>query len=293
MSSPRVETISVGDWQVVAIEERRFGMDGGSMFGVVPRLLWSRKITPDEENRVPMRANIFLVRTGDANVLLDSGLGNCLAPMDRKIYAPLGESTLEDSLAALGLSVDEITHVILTHLHTDHSNGVFAGHPDRPDLRFPRAQHFVQSDEWDDAMHPDERSAPVYHIERFTRLMDSGRLTLLQGDQQVMHGISVAKTGGHTRGHQGVRVTSADDRFFYYADIVPTRFHLKEPWVSALDLYPVDTMKAKRALLSECCDTDTVLGICHDTEVMMARIVRHEKRMDAAPVDSVPVPVVR
>lgn len=284
-----METIRLGDWTITAFEESRFAMDGGAMFGVVPRIIWKKLLPPDSENRVPMRANVFVVRAGDANLILDAGLGDVLSDMDRKIYAPSGPSRTTAALTTLGLTSDDITHVVLTHLHTDHANGVFVGDPDHLTLRFPKAEHFVQRDEWDDAMHPTDRTAVVYHPERFAYLADVGSLHLLDGDDEIIPGVTVVKTGGHTRGHQGVRVTQAGETFLFYADVLPTRFHLKGPYVSALDLYPMDTMKVKREVLAECCDQPIIIGFCHDISVLMGRIVQKEKWMDVVAVDSVPV----
>ncbi|MBI3872958.1 MAG: MBL fold metallo-hydrolase [candidate division Zixibacteria bacterium] len=286
-----IQSIRLGSWEVIGLVESEFALDGGIMFGVVPRIMWQKLLPPDEENRVPMEANVFLVRTGTANVLLDAGLGDALSAFDRKMYAPKGSSRLEESLGLIGLRAEDITHVIFSHLHTDHANGAFRGDPDRPTLQFPRAQFYVQSDEWEDATHPDERTRAVYVEPRLQLLGESGRLHLLSGDTEVFPGIAVAKTGGHSVGHQGIRVTAAGERFFYYGDVIPSRFHLKGPWVAAIDLFPRETMKAKRALLQECCDTPTVIGFDHDVTVMFGRIVRNEKWMDVIPVDTAPVPV--
>lgn len=289
-AGPRIQTIRLGDWEVGGFIERRFALDGGTMFGVVPRMMWQKLIVPDDDNRVPMQANLFLIKTGTAVVLLDTGLGDSLSNFDTRLYDPRGPSHIHESILALGVHPAEVTHLIFTHLHTDHSNGAFVGNPDKPSLRFPNAEYFVQRDEWEDATHPDERTGAVYIQHRLHLLEESGRLHLLDGDTDIIPGIHVVKTGGHTRGHQGIRVTRAGERFFYYADIIPSRFHLKGPYVAAVDLFPMDTMKAKKKLLAEALDDRTTIGFDHDTEVMFGRLVKKEKWIDVAPIDGVPVP---
>jgi len=284
-----IQTFRLGDWEVAGFVESRFALDGGSMFGVVPKLMWSKLIAPDDENRVPMQTNLFVIKAGEYNILLDTGLGDALSEFDRKVYAPRGPSKMNESLAAIGTPPESITHVVFTHLHTDHSNGAFAGDPDKPVLRFPNAQHYVQKQEWEDAMTPNDRTDAVYLRHRLNVLKESGTLNLLDGDQEILPGIVVKRTGGHTRGHQGIEATSAGDRFVYYADIIPTRFHLKGPYVAAVDLFPLDTMKFKRGFLERCCDTKTVVGFDHDVEVMFGRIVHKKKWMDVVPIDVVGV----
>ena len=286
---PLIRSIRLGDWEVIGFVESDFALDGGSMFGVVPRLMWQKLLPPDDQNRVPMRTNLFLVKAGDANVLIDTGLGDALSDFDRRVYAPRGPSRLDSALVAIGVGREDVTHVVFSHLHTDHSNGAVTGDPGHPTLRFPNAHYYVQLDEWDDAMHPNERTGAVYLHHRLQPLADSGRLHLLDGNAQVMPGVTVIKTGGHTRGHQAVLVTSAGARFLYYADIIPTRFHLKGPYVAAVDLFPLETMAVKRALLADCCGTPTVIGFDHDLAIMFGRIIPREKWMDVVPVDAAPV----
>ncbi len=284
-AGPRIQTIRLGDWEIGGFVERRFALDGGTMFGVVPRMMWEKLIVPDADNRVPMQANLFLIKTGSAVVLLDTGLGDALSKFDTRLYDPRGESYLNSSLLALGVHPSEVTHVIFTHLHTDHSNGAFVGNPDSPELRFRNAEYFTQRDEWEDATHPDERTSAVYIQHRLQLLEESGNLHLLDGDIDILPGIRVQKTGGHTRGHQGIRVTRGGDRFFYFADIFPSRFHLRTPYVPAVDVLPMDSMKIKRVLLVEALDDRTTIGFDHDTEVLFGRLVQKEKWIDVAPIE--------
>ena len=280
-----IQKLRLGAWEVFGFVETEFALDGGTMFGVIPKMMWQKLITPDDENRVPMETNLFVVKTGRENILLDTGLGDVLSDFDLRIYAPRGPSRLNASLAAIGAPPESITHVIFTHLHTDHSNGAMAGTPEHPSLRFPNAGYYVQADEWEDAMTPSERTDAVYLRPRLQLLADSGRLNLLHGDTEILAGVRTRKTGGHTRGHQGVEVISEGHRFGYYADIFPSRFHLKGPYVAAVDLFPLDTMKIKRALLPELFSTQTVIGFDHEVQVMFGRLIQVKKWMDVEPVE--------
>lgn len=286
-----LQTIRIGQWTIAGFVESEFALDGGSMFGVIPRMMWQKLIPPDAENRVAMVANVFVVDTGDRRIVLDTGLGDSLSEFDRKVYAPKGPSRMDAALRANGTPPDSITDVILTHLHTDHSNGAFVGDPDAPGLRFPNATHHVQKQEWEDAMTPNERTDAVYIRHRLQRIADSGNLRVFDGEAVITPGVSVQRTGGHTRGHQTVEVRAGDERFVYFADLVPTRFHLKGPWVAAVDLFPLDTMKAKRALLADCCDTKTIIGFDHDAGVIFGRLVQKQKWMDVVPVDVATKPI--
>ena len=286
----RIQKLHLGALDVFGFVETEFALDGGSMFGVIPKMMWQKLITPDEENRVPMETNLFVVKTGRENILLDTGLGDVLSDFDRKLYAPRGPSRLHESLLAIGAPPESITHVVFTHLHTDHSNGAMAGNPEQPALRFPKAQYYVQADEWEDAMTPSERTDAVYLRPRLQLLADSGRLHLLSGDTEILPGVHAKKTGGHTRGHQGVEIVSEGHRFAYYADIFPSRFHLKGPYVAAVDLFPLDTMKVKRALLTDLFNPQTVIGFDHDVQVMFGRLVQVKKWMDVEPAEVEGIP---
>lgn len=288
-SGPHIQTIQLGDWEIGGFVERRFGLDGGWMFGVIPRVMWQKLMPPDSENRIPMQANLALIKTGTTTVLLDAGLGDTMSEMDIRIYDPRGPSHMDKSLNALGVPPDMIMHVIFTHLHTDHANGAFVGSADSPRLRFPNAQYYAQRDEWEDAFHPDERSKAVYIPSRLSLLEKSGRLHLLDGDTDILPGISVAKTGGHTRGHQGIRVTNGGHHFFYYADIIPSHFHLKTPYVAAVDQYPLDTIRAKKALLADALAKNAVIEFDHDSEIMFGSLVQKEKWIDIVPVEGMSV----
>jgi glyoxylase-like metal-dependent hydrolase (beta-lactamase superfamily II) len=280
-----VQTVKIGDFTVGGFIEQKFRLDGGTMFGVIPRVMWEKLAPPDDKNLVAMQTNLFLVTAPDGNkILLDAGLGDALSDFDRKMYSVNGPSNMVSGLAELGTAPEDITYVILTHLHTDHANGIYTGDPDKPGLMFSRARHVIQRDEWDDAMHPNERTAAVYYPNRLAALEQSGLLQLVAGDAEIIPGVTVRQTGGHTRGHQGVTVQSGGETFVYYADIFPSRFHVKTPFVASVDTFPLDTMQYKKKLLAFCQQSNAVIGFDHETEFLMGRLVEGKKWLDVSPV---------
>jgi len=279
------QKVTIGDFTVGGFVERAFRLDGGTMFGVIPRIMWQKLVPPDDKNMVAMQTNLFLVTTPDGkNILLDAGLGDALSDFDRKMYSVNGDSNMVAGLAGLGVSPEEVDVVILTHLHTDHSNGIYTGDPENPALRFPNAQYVIQRDEWDDAAHPNERTAAVYYPNRLAVLEKTGRIQLVAGDAEIVPGVSVEQTGGHTRGHQGVTVQSRGETFIYYADIFPSRFHVRAPFIPSVDTFPLDTLRFKKKLLAFCRQSNAVIGFDHETGFLMGRLIEGEKWLDVSPV---------
>ncbi len=271
--------MKVGSFEIHPLVERRFRLDGGTMFGVVPRKIWGRLIPPDENNLVPMETNLFVIRTGKNNILCDTGFGDCLSPQEEKIYAVSGETNIESGLTALGLTPDDIDVVFLTHLHTDHAGGAVKEVDGKIVARFPNARHIVQKVEWEDAMHPNERTSAVYIPERLAALDESGRLELIDGDVEILPGIKAIRTGGHTPGHQAIEAYSEDSGAVYYADIVPSSFHVRVPYVASVDLFPLDTMTVKRDLVKRLLADNLAIAFDHDTEIKIGRLAEQDGKV--------------
>jgi glyoxylase-like metal-dependent hydrolase (beta-lactamase superfamily II) len=261
-----------GQFEIIPFVEQSFKLDGGSMYGVVPKKIWSKFAPADENNMVAMDTNIFLLRAGEKNILLDTGLGDCLSPNEKKIYAASGLTTIESTLHNLGLTNDDIDIVFLSHLHTDHAGGTVKDIGGVLIPRFPKARYVVQRTEWNDAINPNERTAAVYIVERLMILQKSGQLDLLEGDTEILPNIKTIHTGGHTPGHQGIEATSDGMMVGYYADIFPSSHHIRIPYVAAVDLNPLETMAAKRKLVDKMLKGNIAIAFDHDVDIKIGRL---------------------
>jgi glyoxylase-like metal-dependent hydrolase (beta-lactamase superfamily II) len=279
--------MKLGDIELQSILENYFRLDGGAMFGVIPKVIWKKLWEPDENNLVRLDLNPLLIRAGKENIIVDTGFGDVLNEKEKKIY-PLGGNTRWDSeLNSKGLKPEDITSVILTHAHADHAMGALRmGKDGQPELRFPNARVYIQRREWRDAMNPDERTAATYLVHNLRILEESGRLELLDGDTELFSGISVMVTGGHTPGSQAVIVDGGGQRVIYPADIMPSTAHIRIPYVAAVDLDPATTMEKKRWLHEKMLKEDWILAFDHDIYLKFAKFREGEKgRIEAVKVE--------
>jgi glyoxylase-like metal-dependent hydrolase (beta-lactamase superfamily II) len=274
-------SMKLGDFEVHPLLENVFHLDGGTMFGVVPKVLWSKLVPADENNLITMHLNLLLVKTREGNVLIDTGLGDSLSDKMKKIYGLKTPSNLESELGKHDLKPEDITHVIFTHLHVDHSGGAIKvdSNGDKS-LRFPNAKHYAQVEEWEDATHPNERTAATYLSDNMEVLGRSGLFQTVDGDVEVTDGIRVWKTGGHTPGHQAVVVESEGETLIYPADIIPMSAHLKAPYIAGVDLDPLGSMERKKEIIEHCVGDGWYLAFDHDVEVKIARLHRREGKIE-------------
>ena len=263
-----------------------FKLDGGSMFGIVPKPLWEKICPPDEKNRITNDTNCLLIRKDGRFILVDTGYGDKMTERDRGIYGMSG-STVMGSLSARGVSPEDIDLVILSHLHFDHAGGATRTDDDgRLVPAFPNARYIVQNGEWEDALNDYGTMKTTYRPENYQPLMDAGVLTLVEGDVEIEEGIRVEVTGGHTRYHQLVKVESGDTRAVYSGDILPMTTHLRAPYNMAYDLFPYDTMLAKMRLLRQAADEGWIIVLDHDAGVSSGRIsCEGEDRFGFEPVE--------
>lgn len=270
--------MQVGDWHVQTISGGRFKVDGGTMFSVVPKPLWSRKVEADEFNRVDQATNCLLIRTGEKNILIDTGYGSKLSEKQRKFLAAEAGNPLEDSLSQVGVSREEIDLVILTHLHFDHAGGVTRYDAEgNLELEFPNAEYVVQQGEWNIANADWPELKNVYAPENFGLLADSSQLRLIEGDVEVLPGLRTLVTDGHTEFHQAIVIEHEREAFYYLADICPTTWNLPTAWCTGFDLNQLETRRAKRRILAEIAERDAWLLFDHDPELAAVKIVADDR----------------
>jgi glyoxylase-like metal-dependent hydrolase (beta-lactamase superfamily II) len=255
------------------------------MFGVVPKPLWSRRTAADDRNRISMSLRPLLIRTGRENVLIDAGIGDKMSDKEVEIYAIDRSQALDASLAAAGVTPADIDVVIATHLHFDHAGGFTDRLGEKLVPHFPRARYLIRRGEWDDAMHPHERNRASYLAENFAPLAQAGVVDYIEDDGQVLPGISVWRTGGHTRHHQAVRIMSGGRTAMFVADLVPTAAHIDPAWIMGYDLYPMETLAAKKQLLAEALPGEYVIFFEHDPEIAAGIIRQDGRRFVVEPVE--------
>ncbi|MDB4951226.1 MAG: beta-lactamase domain protein [Gemmatimonadetes bacterium] len=272
----RVRTRTLGDLRIHALESGTQRLDGGAMFGVVPKPLWERRIPADERNRIPLALRCLLVETADELVLVETGLGGKEDEKFRAIYgvdnAPTPGSGHPDRLLELvaecGFSADDVGVVVNTHLHFDHAGGnTWRDGEGRVRLAFPHARHHVQRREWEWAHHTNERTSASYLPDNYDPVEAAGVLTLLDGAADVVPGIRVIPTPGHCPGHQSVLVRSGGETACFVADLIPTMAHLPLPWIMGYDVEPLRTLESKRALLRQAADERWLLVSTHDPRI--------------------------
>jgi glyoxylase-like metal-dependent hydrolase (beta-lactamase superfamily II) len=275
---PLVQSRALGRWQVHAIHAGTQRLDGGAMFGVVPKPLWERRITPDERNRIPLAMRCLLVEHDVGPILIDTGAGNKEDSKFRDIYGienrgADGRTRLEDGLREIGVRPEDVTLVINTHLHFDHAGGNTyrdASGVIRP--AFPNARYVVQTGEYEFATHTNERTAASYFPHNFAPVHEQGLFDLTAGERDVAAGIKLLPTPGHTPHHQGILLESAGEQAFFLADLVPTVAHLPLPWIMGYDVEPLVTLETKRRVLRRALDEDWLLVFEHDFATAWGRV---------------------
>jgi glyoxylase-like metal-dependent hydrolase (beta-lactamase superfamily II) len=242
-------------------------LDGGAMFGVVPKPLWEKRAPADERNRICLGLRPLLV-DGEKRLLIDAGIGDKMDEKSVEIYGIDRSRNLDHSLAEAGVTRQSIDLVLASHLHFDHVGGFTARDPSgRLVPAFPRARFIVRTGEWDDAAHAHERNRASYLKENFVPLADAGVLDLKAGDVEIMPGVRVVRTGGHTRHHQIVVIESGDETAVFAADLIPTTAHIDDAWIMGYDLYPMETLNFKRTFIREAIDREYLIFFEHDPEI--------------------------
>lgn len=254
----------VGRYEVEIFSDGIFRLDGGAMFGVVPKVLWERVKPADDRNRVPMDMNCLLIRDGEHVVVVETGAGTKLTDRQREIFGIDRPPALLGELARRGVRPDEVTLVVNTHLHFDHCGGNTHRDGDGIVATFPRAAYAFQRLEWQDALATNERTRGSYYEDDYRPLEATGKLELVDDRAEVLPGLWLERVQGHTRGTQTVRVTDGTATLWFSSDFLPDRHHLPLPWIPAFDLFPLDTLEAKRTLIPRAADEGWAVAFTHD-----------------------------
>jgi len=275
----------LGDLELTPLSDGFLRLDGGAMFGVIPKPLWEKRAPADERNRIRLGMRPLLVRGSAKTLIIDAGIGGKMDSKSVDLYGVDRSSHLDHALADAGLNADDIEIVLASHLHFDHAGGFTdrtAGGNVVP--RFRNARYVVRTGEWEDATHPHERNRASYLAENFVPLRDAGVLDRQPDDGQIVPGVRVVRTGGHTMHHQIVMIESGGRSAVFAADLIPTTAHLDLPWIMGYDLYPMETLAFKRRFVREAIEHEYVMFFEHDPQIAAGYIREKDGRKYVEPL---------
>jgi methylmalonyl-CoA epimerase len=262
-----VRTLPLGDLQLTTLHDGPFRLDGGAMFGVVPRALWEKKAPPDDRHRIQLVMRPLLIEASWGRMIVDCGAGEKMDARQRDIYALDRTRTLDHALAEVGLSSESIDVALATHLHWDHFGGATTLQEGLLGPRFPKARYMIRQAEWEDATHPHDRNRASYLQDDFAPLKEAGVVSFFAGDEAIRPGVRVVRTGGHTGQHQIVYVESGGRTAVFVADLIPTTAHLQDAWIMGYDLFPMETMAVKKRFIRDAIDREHLVFFEHDPHV--------------------------
>ena len=263
---------TLGDFELTVVSDGIYHLDGGAFFGVIPKVMWEKKLPADEKNRVACGLNSLVVRTGDKTILIETGAGSKLSEKMVNIYGQ--PAHLLDNLNAVGISPDDVDIVINTHLHFDHCGWNTIRRGESIAAAFPNAKYYVQKGEWERAQSPAERDAISYIAANYNPLVESGQMELLTGDQEIAPGISVQVFPGHTRDMQAVVLSSGGQTACYISDLIPTTAHIPITWGMGFDLYPLDVIASRKRYYEKAVPEKWLTIFTHDANTPWAHIQR-------------------
>jgi glyoxylase-like metal-dependent hydrolase (beta-lactamase superfamily II) len=271
---------TLGDFELTVVSDGTYFLDGGAFFGVVPKTMWSKKVTPDEQNRLDAGLNSLLVRTGKKNILIETGIGNKLP--DRLVQIFKQPAQLLDNLHAAGVAPEDIDIVINTHLHFDHCGWNTVQRRDQVVATFPNAKYYVQKREWEHGRLQLERDAISYMSPNYDPLLETGQMVLLNGDRDLLPGISVKVFPGHTANMQAVIIESGGGdsekkTACYISDLIPTSNHLDLTWVMAFDLFPLETIESRKKYYAQAIPEKWLTVFTHDDQTPWGYLERGDR----------------
>jgi glyoxylase-like metal-dependent hydrolase (beta-lactamase superfamily II) len=275
----------LGSFELTPLLDGYIRLDGGAMFGVVPKTLWSKRAAADDRNRIRMAMRPLLIRpAGGPLTIVDAGAGDKMDAKSQEIYGLDRAEPLDVTMGRAGVRAEDIELVIASHLHFDHAGGFTvrqAGGTLVP--RFPNARYVVNRGEWEDATHPHERNRASYFAENYVPLLEAGVVDFMDGDGEVLPGVRVRRTGGHTRWHQMIEIESGGRTAVFTADLMPTTAHVDVPWIMAYDLYPMETLEFKRGFVREAVEREYLIFFEHDPNVAAGYIRQEGTRLSVEP----------
>jgi glyoxylase-like metal-dependent hydrolase (beta-lactamase superfamily II) len=274
--------LKLGDLEFHIVSDGHVRLDGGAMFGVVPRPLWEKKMPPDARNRITMALNCLLIRAGGKRILVETGAGGKLDAKLRDIYGMDGPR-LAESLRDYGVLPEDVDIVINTHLHFDHCGGNTRMERDRAVPAFPNAKYIVQKGEFDHAMRANERDRASYFPENYAPLEAAGLLSLVEGDTTVVPGVELVRVPGHTADMQCVKLSGGGKTAFLFADLVPMTAHLPLAWIMGYDLYPMTTLENKKRWIPEVVREGWLALFGHDARIPAAYLRARDGKWEAEP----------
>jgi len=266
--------MQIGEWEIKSCLAGRFGLDGGAMFGVVPRTMWAKRLVPDEYNRIPMVMRLLVAKGHGKTILVDVGAGGGHSEKNSDIYAFEDTEQLAAKLISIGVQPEEITDVLLTHLHFDHGAGIVEPDKDGWKLLFPQAAHHVQTSQWE----PNARDRASYYQDRLEVMKIGNVLNLHEGAWSLADGFDLEVFDGHTPGQQLPLISGGGESLFFCGDLIPTQHHIPTPYIMSYDLDPVLAMEEKLPILERATGDNWVLFFEHDAHLAGCRLIRDGKR---------------
>jgi glyoxylase-like metal-dependent hydrolase (beta-lactamase superfamily II) len=276
--------MKLGDLEFHILTDGTFRLDGGAMFGVIPRPMWERVSPPDERNRIVLSMNSLLIRAAGKYILVETGAGDKWDVKRADIYAFEGAPRLPEQLAAHGVRPEQVDVVVNTHLHFDHCGWNTRRVDGRVVPTFPNARYVVQRGELDHARKPSERDRASYLLENFLPMEESGQWSLIEGDQEIVPGVELIRAPGHNADMMCVRLSGGGQRAVLLGDLAPTTAHLPPAWIMGFDLYPMKTLENKKKWISEIARQGSLAIFAHDAKVRAAYLREKDGRVVPEPV---------
>lgn len=267
-----------GDFDLSIVRECMFSLDGGAMFGVVPKTLWNKLLPADDENRCRMACNLLLIETPNGRVLVETGMGDRWTEQEMERYGHEPLTKTERMLADVGLKNDDVDAVIISHLHFDHAGGAVRKVDGKLVPTFPNAKYYIQKGEWDFSYKANARAKASYRPDDYEPLEAAGQVVLVDGDHEVLPGVFVRVTGGHTSHHQVVYFESQGEKGVYFADIVPTKSHIQPAWVMGYDHFPLASCDIKSDWLGRAARENWLVVFDHEPGVPWGRLSINDKK---------------